>query len=88
MHRSHASGAIKAAPDTLAHRRATKPLHSPGLQPAERLWPLVDEPVANGHFGTIADLEAALAERRTRHEADTIRPRTDCHRWPRPTEPK
>ena len=27
--------------------------------PAERLWPLVDEPVADRHFATLADLDAA-----------------------------
>ena len=29
--------------------------HSPELQPAERLWPLTNEPLANRHF---ADLDA------------------------------
>src|SRR3712207_3250191 len=33
------------------------PPYSPELQPAERLWPLVDEPVAHWHFATLADLE-------------------------------
>ena len=31
------------------------PPHSPELQPAERLWPLTNEPLANRHF---ADLDA------------------------------
>ena len=31
------------------------PPYSPELQPAERLWPLVDEPVANRHFATLDD---------------------------------
>src|SRR3712207_7635760 len=39
------------------------PPYSPELQPAERLWPLVDEPVANKHFATLADLDAVVAER-------------------------
>ncbi len=39
------------------------PAYSPQLQPAERLWPLVNEAVANQAFGTIAELEDALAER-------------------------
>ena len=63
------------------------PAYSPELQPAERLWPLVDEPVANKHCTTLADLEAVLAERCTRLDADTIRPHTAFHWWPNPTRP-
>ena len=63
------------------------PPYSPELQPAERLWPLVDEPVANKHFSTLADLEAVLAERCTRLDADAIRPHTAFHWWPNPTRP-
>ena len=33
------------------------PSHSPELQPAERLWPLVDEPITNQSFETLDDLE-------------------------------
>ncbi|AUB41675.1 Transposase [Nostoc flagelliforme CCNUN1] len=33
------------------------PSHSPELQPAERLWTLVDEPIANQSFKTLDDLE-------------------------------
>ena len=33
--------------------RVFLPPYSPELQPAERLWPLVDEPVANRHFATL-----------------------------------
>ncbi len=61
------------------------PPYSPELQPAERLWPLVDEPVANKHFATLADLEATLAERCKRLGADAIRPHTSFHWWPNPT---
>src|SRR5215213_1034325 len=39
------------------------PPYSPELQPAEHLWPLVDEPIVNRHFATLADLEAVVAER-------------------------
>ena len=39
------------------------PAHSPELQPAERLWPLIDEPVANRHFEDLDELEGALVER-------------------------
>ena len=63
------------------------PPYSPELQPAERLWPLVDEPVANRHFATLADLEAVIAERCRRLDAETVRPHTDLHRWPKPIRP-
>lgn len=33
------------------------PSHSPELQPAERLWSVSDEGVANRHFEEIEDLE-------------------------------
>jgi transposase len=39
------------------------PSHSPELQPAERLWPLSDESVANRYFERIEQLEEALVER-------------------------
>jgi transposase len=64
------------------------PPYSPELQPAERLWPLVDEPVANKHFATLADLEATLAERCKRLGADTIRPHTAFHWLPNPAGPR
>jgi transposase len=60
------------------------PPYSPELQPAEHLWPLVDEPIVNRHFATLADLEAVVAERCGRLEAAAIKPRTDFHWWPRP----
>ena len=43
----------------------TLPPYSPELQPAERLWPLVDEAVANRHFATLDVLDAAVARRGT-----------------------
>ncbi len=36
------------------------PSYSPELQPAERLWTLVDEPIANQSFETLDDLEDVL----------------------------
>ena len=63
------------------------PPYSPELQPAERLWPLVDEPVANRHFATLADLDAVVAERCRRLDAATIQPHTDFHWWPKPVLP-
>lgn len=39
------------------------PPYSPELQPAERLWSLVDEPLVNQHFETLDALEDVLAAR-------------------------
>lgn len=39
------------------------PPYSPELQPAERLWSLVDEPLVNEHFETIEQMEEVLAVR-------------------------
>ncbi len=63
------------------------PPYSPELQPAEHLWPLVDEPIVDRHFATLADLEAVVAERCRRLEAAAIRPHTDFHWWPKPIRP-
>ena len=63
------------------------PPYSPELQPAGRLWPLVDEPVANRHFATLADLDAVVAERCRRLDPAAIRPHTVFHWWPKPVQP-
>ena len=39
------------------------PSYTPELQPAEHLWPLTNEAVANKHFASLKDLDAALRER-------------------------
>lgn len=39
------------------------PAHSPELQPAERLWPLTNEAVANHSFETLEQLELVLFQR-------------------------
>jgi transposase len=39
------------------------PPYSPELQPAERLWKLVDEPLVNQYFETIDEIEDVLAQR-------------------------
>lgn len=65
------------------------PPYSPELQPAERLWPLVDEPVANQHFKTLADLDAVVGER-CRHlyaAPAAIKAQTGFHWWPKPYQP-
>jgi transposase len=63
------------------------PPYSPELQPAEHLWPLVEEPVVNRHFAALADLEAAIAGRCRRLEAAASKPHTDFHWWPKPVQP-
>ena len=61
------------------------PPSSPELQPAERLWPLVDEPVANRAVADLAALEAILADRcrALRRQRRRIKARTRYHWWPR-----
>lgn len=63
------------------------PAYSPQLQPAERLWPLANEAVANRAFDTIGEIEDALAARcRTLSEQpEPIRELT-CFYW-LPAEP-
>jgi hypothetical protein len=39
------------------------PPHSPELQPAECLWPVLDEPLANKHIATLQDLDRIIADR-------------------------
>ncbi len=39
------------------------PPYSPQLQPAECLWSVLDEPIANKYFETIEELDAVVAER-------------------------
>ncbi len=58
------------------------------LQPAERLWPLVGEAVVNRHFTTLDAIDAAVALRCRRLDADTVKPHTGFHWWPRPTTPR
>ena len=53
--------------------------YSPKPQPAERVWPLVNEPVANKHFTTLAGLDAAVAERCRKLDAAAMRPHTSFH---------
>ena len=63
------------------------PPYSPELQPAERLWPLVDEPIANRHLASLDELSTILAERCRQLDAAILRPHTDFHWWPRPIQP-
>ncbi len=60
------------------------PSASPELQPAERLWALIDEPVANRAFADLDALEVVLVERCRRLEADRerLKAHTHFHWWP------
>lgn len=61
------------------------PPYTPELQPAETLWVHVDEPIANKHFDTIADLDQAVAQQCRRLAAETHRVKAQCgfHWWPK-----
>jgi transposase len=74
-----------AVPDGI--RLAFLPPYSPELQPAERLWPLVDEPIVNRHVASLPELDAIIAERCRHLDAASIKPHTSFHWWPRPTNP-
>jgi transposase len=60
------------------------PTYSPELQPAEHLWSVSDEPLANQHFPTRDALEDTLAQRcdRLQHQPDVMRSATAFHWWP------
>ena len=60
------------------------PAKSPELQPAERLWPLADEPLANRSFDSLDQLEDILEShlKRLLGQKERIRPLTFFHWWP------
>ena len=62
-----------------------QPSYSPELQPAERLWPLVREAVANRAFETIEELEAVLVNRCRQLDKQSvmIQAATLYHWWPK-----
>lgn len=59
------------------------PSHSPELQPAERLWPLSNEPLVNRVFASLDELEQVQADRCRWLQAhpESIRGRTSYHWW-------
>ena len=57
------------------------PAHSPELQPAERLWPLCSEGLANKLCATMAELEEALAHRLAQIKDQAVRRLTHYHWW-------
>src|ERR671917_406993 len=74
-----------AVPDGI--RLAYLPPYSPELQPAEHLWPVLDEPLANHYFETLADLEHVVTERCRVLNHDQLKPGTNFHWWPKPDIP-
>jgi transposase len=77
----HLADAV-AAPEGV--HLAFLPPYSPELQPAERLWPLVDEPLANRAFADLAELADVLADRcrALRAAPAPLQTRTHFHWWP------
>ncbi len=74
-----------AVPDGI--RLVYLPRYSPELQPAEHLWPVLDEPLANRYFATLADLEQAVTERCRVLNREHLKPGTNFHWWPKPIVP-
>jgi transposase len=60
------------------------PPYSPELQPAERLWPLVNEPLVNQAHTTLDALEELVYQRcrRLLRQQELIRGLTFYHWWP------
>lgn len=60
------------------------PAYSPELQPAERLWPLTNEAIANQLFETIEEIEDAIYARcqALLKMPEFIRGLTQFHWWP------
>jgi transposase len=60
------------------------PPYSPQIQPAERLWPLTNEPIVNQYFETLDELDEVLAERCRIlvEDQDQIRAHTLFEWWP------
>ena len=60
------------------------PPYSPELQPAERLWPLTNEALANRHFRDLDDLQEVQTRRCLALQArpEVIHAHTNFHWWP------
>ncbi len=66
------------------------PPYSPELQPAERLWGPVDEPVANRTFADLDELEGVLVGRcrELERRRPAVKSRCRYHWWPRERRPR
>jgi hypothetical protein len=60
------------------------PAHTPELQPAEHLWPLVREALANEGFASLVELEERVSQRCQTLGSDVslIKAHTHFHWWP------
>jgi transposase len=60
------------------------PPYTPQMQPAEKLWPLTNEGVANRNFKNIEDLEQIQGARciELSKNVDLIKSTTEFHWWP------
>jgi len=76
----HVSDKLKA-PDGI--RLCFLPPYSPELQPAECLWPLADEAVANKSFESLEELDQTLGQRclALAEQPDIIRAHTHFRWW-------
>jgi transposase len=72
-----------AVPDGI--RLVFLPSYSPELQPAEHLWPLTNEAIANKHFDTLDELDETLATRCRvlTAQPDTLKAHTLFQWWPK-----
>jgi hypothetical protein len=77
----HTADEVRAPPGCTLR---IQPPYSPELQPAERLWPLSNEPLANRTFTSIGELETVLARRccEINEMQDHVRRLTFYHWWP------
>ena len=64
------------------------PPYSPELQPAERLWPLTNEAVANQSFATLKELDEAMGKRCCTLAGlpELIKGHTSYSWWPKPPQ--
>ena len=60
------------------------PAYSPELQPAERLWPILDEPIANRSFENLDELEELIYHRcrSILSQPKLVKGLTNYHWWP------
>src|SRR3982750_3246522 len=82
----HVSGDLVVPPGI---ELAFLPSYTPELQPAEHLWPLADEAVANKHFAPLKDLDAPRGDRGRplADIAEVIKAATHFAWWPAVTPP-
>lgn len=66
------------------------PPYSPELQPAECLWQIVNEPIVNKHFPTLAELEAVVSTQccAIANNPERAKAKTAFHWWPGVTKMK